>query len=245
MKKITIKSLLALVILCALVPITNAQIRIKMVDPSNNTVILRNYGGSTVDVSSYWFCNFPAYAQISAMTINSGSTNLAVGEEVNITSSINFGTSDAEFGLYTTNASSFANDMIDYLQWGSAGHQRESVANTAGIWVSGTFISASPPFEYTGTGSENGVANWSTVLSIDGISTRSFSIYPNPTSSSLSFKFPKTLDKGALNIYNVLGKTVLYKELSFNNSLEIDVSSFSQGLYLIKINNQTKRFIKQ
>ena len=109
----------------------NAQIRIKMVDPSDNTVVLRNYGGSTIDVSSYWFCNWPSYAQISGMSVNSGSTNLASGEEVNITSSINFGVSDAEFGLYTTNASSFANDMIDYLQWGSFGHQRESVANTA------------------------------------------------------------------------------------------------------------------
>ncbi|TGV02714.1 T9SS type A sorting domain-containing protein [Flavivirga rizhaonensis] len=223
----------------------NAQIRIKMVDPSDNTVILRNYGGSTVDVSSYWFCNFPSYAQISGMAINSGLTNLASGEEVSITSSINFGTADAEFGLYTTNSSGFTDDMIDYLQWGSASHQRESVANAAGIWVTGTFLSVSPPFEYTGTGSENGVANWGTTLSVNDFSVNSFSLSPNPSSSILSLKFPQVINDGTLSIYNVLGETILNKKLPLNNALEIDVSNFNQGLYLVKINNQVKRFIKR
>jgi len=223
----------------------NAQIRIKMVDPSDNTVVLRNYGGSTMDVSTYWFCNFPAYATISGMSVNSGSTNLAPGAEVNITSSINFGASDAEFGLYTTNASSFTNDMIDYLQWGSAGHQRESVANTANIWVTGTFISVSPPFEYTGTGSENGVSSWGTFLSSEDFKINSFSISPNPSSSILSLKFPQIIDNGTLNIYNILGENILNKTLSFNSTLEIDVSNFSQGMYLVKINNHTRRFVKQ
>lgn len=222
----------------------NAQIRIKTVDPSNNTVTLHNYGGSTVDVSTYWFCNFPAYARISDMSINSGSTNLASDAEVNITSSINFEVSDAEFGLYTTDTSFFDDDMVDYLQWGSAPHQREPVAVSAGIWALGTFISASPPFEYTGTGSENGVANWGTVLGLEDFEKNSFSMSPNPTSSLLSLKFPKIINDATLNIYNILGENIFNQKLSLNNSLEIDVSNFNQGLYLVKINNQTKRFVK-
>lgn len=223
----------------------NAQIRIKMVNPSDNTVVLRNYGGGTIDVSTYWFCNFPAYATISGMSVNSGSTNLAPNAEVNITSSINFGASDGEFGLYTTNASNFTDDMIDYLQWGSSGHQRESVAVSANIWDAGTFISVPPPFEYTGTGSENGVSNWGTFLSSEDFKINNFSISPNPTSSILSFKFPQIIDNGALNIYSILGEKILNKTFSFKSTLEIDVSNFSQGLYLVKINNQTKRFVKQ
>ena len=237
------KTILPTLLLLGMISL-NAQVRIKMVDPSNNTVTLHNYGGSTVDVSTYWFCNFPAYAQISAMSINSGSTNLSSGAEVNITSSINFSPTNSEFGLYTTNASSFTDDMIDYLQWGAASHQRESVAVSAGIWTAGTFISASPPFEYTGNGSENGVANWGTVLGLEDFKINNFSMSPNPTSSFLSLKFPKIINSGTLNIYNILGENIFNRKISLNNFLEIDVSNFNQGLYLVKINNQTKRFVK-
>ncbi len=223
----------------------NAQIRVKLVDPSDNTVVLHNYGGTTIDVSTYWFCNFPAYAAINGMSINSGSTNLAPDEEVSITSSINFDPSDAEFGLYTTNTSNFINDMVDYLQWGSSGHQREPVAVAAGIWNADTFISVDPPFEYTGTGSENGISNWETFLSSEDFKINNFSMSPNPTSSLLTLKFPKNIDKGTLNIYNTLGEVILSKIFSSSNTLQIDVSNFSQGIYLVKINNQTKRFIKQ
>ena len=225
----------------------NAQIRIKMVDPSDNTVVLRNYGGSTIDVSSYWFCNWPSYAQISGMSVNSGSTNLASGEEVNITSSINFGVSDAEFGLYTTNASSFANDMIDYLQWGSFGHQRESVANNANIWVSGTFISVSPPFEYTGTGSENGVSNWGTVLSSEDFSLNNFSIYPNPSTDFINLKLPKSVSDATVNVYNMLGKEV-YNSTTILNDEKINISNFNSGIYLLKVSAlgkiKTKQLVK-
>ncbi len=223
-----------------------AQVRIKLVDPSTNSVTLHNYGGSTVNVSSYWFCNFPSYAQISTMTVNSGSLSLASGAEVNITSSVNFGTTDGELGLYTTNASSFADDMIDYLQWGAFGHQRENVANAAGIWTTGTFISDSPPFEYTGNGSDNGVSNWGTVLSIEDFKNDlKFSIHPNPTNSILNLSFQKIIDKGSVRIYSILERNILNQEFSFNNNLKINISNLSKGLYLVKVNNQTNRFIKQ
>ncbi|GAA4900598.1 hypothetical protein GCM10023311_27800 [Flaviramulus aquimarinus] len=226
---------------------SNAQIRIKMLDPTNNTVVIHNYGGSTINISSYWFCNFPAYASISSMTVNSGSTNLASGEEVNITSSINFDASDGEFGLYTTNASGFTNDMIDYLQWGSFGHQREPVANAANIWVAGTFISVSPPFEYTGTGSENGVSNWASTLSIDNFSLNNLSIYPNPSANYIHLKLPKAISKATVNVYDMLGKEV-YSTTTILNDEKINIANLNSGIYLLKVSAlgkaKTKRIIK-
>ena len=66
-------------------------------------------------------------------------------------------------------------------------------------------------------------------------------IYPNPTSKTL------TLDSyimGNIKIINTLGKTVLTKNKK-HQITRIDLSVLTKGLYFIKINNQTSKFIIQ
>ena len=61
----------------------NAQVVINEIFPGG-TVELLNTGTSTVDVSSYWLCDFPAYEQLSNSNIQCGELMLAAGETVTV-----------------------------------------------------------------------------------------------------------------------------------------------------------------
>ena len=62
-------------------------------------------------------------------------------------------------------------------------------------------------------------------------SNNSISIKPNPASTTLMIN--SNLENFHLNIYTVLGHSILTKEVNFN--VEIDVSSFKKGLYTLTI----------
>lgn len=245
----TLKVALMLVIATFCFTNLTAQVRILKLDPATNSVTLKNFGASNVSISGYWFCNFPVYDQVSEMTTV---TSLDPGEEVNIGSTVAFAVADGEFGLYSTNANGFGTgavaNMLDYMQWGSANHQREPVAVSAGIWGVGTFINIAPPFEYTGDGTQNGVANWST-LGIDNFQEVStFKLYPNPTNSILNIEIQNAISNGTLEVYDLLGKQIYNQTIIANNISQIDVANWNSGLYLIKISSEdsaeTRRFVK-
>ncbi|WP_299112329.1 T9SS type A sorting domain-containing protein [uncultured Winogradskyella sp.] len=223
-----------------------AQVRIAKLDPASNSVTLKNFGSSNVPISGYWLCNFPAYAQVSTMT---SVTSLNPGEEVNIASSINFAVAEGEFGLYNTNSFGSAAAMEDYIQWGNANHQRESVAVAKGIWTANTFINVAPPFEYTGNGSQNGVSFWSTLSVNEFKELNHLNLYPNPSSSVLNIQTQGSISNGTLEVFNILGKRTLSQFIIFNEVAQIDVSNWNSGVYLIKISSEngeeTKRFVKQ
>ena len=226
--------------------ITFRSVRISKLDPSTNSVALKNFGSSTVDISGYWFCNFPAYGQVSSMT---STVMLNPGEEINIASSVNFAVADGEFGLYNTNSFGSDTAMEDYIQWGNAGHQRESVAVAKGIWDAGTFINVAPPFEYTGNGSQDGVAFWSTLGIEDFEQVGNIKLYPNPSNSILNITAQNAGTNGTIEIYSIVGKKVLSQKLELSEATKIDVSDWDSGLYLVKIlsdtGEETKRFVKQ
>ncbi|WP_299095946.1 T9SS type A sorting domain-containing protein [uncultured Winogradskyella sp.] len=226
--------------------ITFRSVRISKLDPSTNSVALKNFGSSAVDISGYWFCNFPAYGQVSAMT---STVMLNPGEEINIASSISFAVADGEFGLYNTNSFGSDTAMEDYIQWGNAGHQRESVAVNKGIWDAGTFINVAPPFEYTGNGSQDGVVYWSTLGINNFEEMGNVKLYPNPSNAVLNINVETVGANGTLEVYNILGKKVLRQEIELDQTSQIDVSGWDSGVYLVKISSdngeETKRFVKQ
>lgn len=77
-------------------------------------------------------------------------------------------------------------------------------------------------------------------------------IYPNPSEDIINITFTVDKTEGSfLEIYDVQGKTVYSKGLSFGGgTLQLDISSFSNGLYSVVIKNESgflvnERFIKQ
>ena len=225
---------------------TNAQIRIVQVDPATDTVTIHNYGGSPVDISSYWFCSLFSYIQLddAGLTVT-GSLNLNATTDVTI-SGFGLNNSNADLGLYNTNSFTSTTAMQDFTQWGSSPNGRESVAVSKGIWSAGDFITAPAPYEYFGNGAETGLSFWRTVLGIENFLLKGFSISPNPARSSLLIKLPDGLDKVRVEVFDVLGKEI------YNNvftKAPINISDWSNGVYFVRVFSDkavhTKRFIKQ
>ncbi len=95
--------------------------------------------------------------------------------------------------------------------------------------------------------SENiGNINWlkfneGTVLSVSDEDYQKVFMYPNPVSDVLNIKN----GIGAqIDIYDITGKQILTKQITTNNQV-INLSHFSNGLYLVKIENEGKVTVKK
>ena len=127
------------------------------VDLVDDTVELTNNSDSEVDVNGLVLCNFPAYAPIdgadpiapgASITVDVGAAGVALGDD------------DGEFGLYTSNSFEDPDAIIAYVEWGSAGHQRSSVAVAAGIW-DGEAVAAAPSLSAS-VSNPRSAADWAT-----------------------------------------------------------------------------------
>jgi len=69
------------------------------------------------------------------------------------------------------------------------------------------------------------------------------SIYPNPASDVIYMKnAPET--STIVSIYRIDGALILQKQISSQNKAS-NISELTSGLYVIKIDNQALKFIKQ
>lgn len=79
-------------------------------------------------------------------------------------------------------------------------------------------------------------------LSVNDFELESYlSIYPNPTTDVLNIKVTNTDLPDNYKIYNMLGQLVAEKEIKNDSDLSVTTSTYSNGMYFIKIskNNQT------
>ena len=110
---------------------------------SDGTFALTNTGDTDVDVSSYWACNFPAYEQLENLMVECGSLVIPAGDELVISGfNQNFNVNASEFGLYINSGFSSPDNILSYVDWGTAGGGRSSVAVAAGIWTDGDVVPA-------------------------------------------------------------------------------------------------------
>ena len=196
---------------------------------SRNWVELYNAGDGEVDISQLFLCDFPSYPRIADLTVLSGSTTLAAGEYVVLDwSNID---DDAEVGLYQANAEGdFGNAslMIDYMQYGSAGHQREGIAVEAGVWTAGEFVALSLTSETLQYFDNDmvGAGNWASSPATPGLenelvrtSTEDFDAlptefklygnYPNPFNPTTTIVYDLS-ESGhvSLKVYSILGREI-------------------------------------
>ncbi|MCL5129610.1 leucine-rich repeat protein [Algibacter sp. L4_22] len=82
------------------------------------------------------------------------------------------------------------------------------------------------------------------VLSINDLEQElGFTIYPNPTKDMLSIK-SKQLESAEVIVYDLNGRVLLSNDIS-GASHEINISSFSSGVYLLKIKVENSEFVKR
>ncbi|MEA3452601.1 MAG: BspA family leucine-rich repeat surface protein, partial [Bacteroidota bacterium] len=82
----------------------------------------------------------------------------------------------------------------------------------------------------------------SVLVAISELSDLGISIYPNPTSGKLTIKNEQLIINN-LEITDITGKTIFNSQFStLNSQLEIDLSSFESGIYLISIQTDKEIF---
>ena len=115
------------------------------------------------------------------------------------------------------------------------------------LWAHGN---GSLGFGYHGFGNKGGVDANITLSTPDFESEiREFSIYPNPSSSTMNIGLPTLIDGLKVEVYDILGKKVYADNLN-TLSTSIDVSTWNSGMFLVKLSSDegdislNKRFVK-
>src|SRR5436190_5865347 len=117
-------------------PSLRAQVRITEVTISSRNVEVTNFGTAPVNLSGWFFCHKFTYPGLSG--------TIAAGQSLQFT--VNFNQTGSDLCLYSNNNFSNPAGMQDFLQWGTAGNGRESVATdpTKQIWTAGFFFAVPP-----------------------------------------------------------------------------------------------------
>jgi hypothetical protein len=75
-------------------------------------------------------------------------------------------------------------------------------------------------------------------LKDNDIDVEGIKIYPNPTKDKLTIEFvSKNIQKLKLSIMNSLGQTINFKYEIINSKAQIDLTSFKNGIYYLKVHN--------
>lgn len=131
------------------------------------------------------------------------------------------------------------------------------ITNDGGTWVTNTFSFVATTTEVViyvralGANSKSNQVFYDNIslkmaatASVDDVFSSKVSVYPNPATNFVTVSTSEKIDR--LEIYNLLGKRVVATSKLNNNN--IDVSSLSKGVYLIKFTSgnsvATKKLIK-
>ncbi|NQX98537.1 MAG: lamin tail domain-containing protein, partial [Flavobacteriales bacterium] len=97
----------------------------------------------------------------------------------------------------------------------------------------GSFILMNPSFDAVNTNAV-GIANVEKVKN-------NFNIYPNPSSENVTIEFKNT-DYIYISVFSIIG-TIVYQNTINDNSVTINVSNWTKGIYIIKTKDSVKKLI--
>ncbi len=112
-------------------------------------VAVTNIGSGPGSLDRHQICQRPSYFAIDDVTVTAGETvYFAAGSSTGLDGQVfeagsGFGrltASSGEIGLYSSRSFDSSDDIVSYVEWGSSGHGRSSVAVEAGIWAAGDFV---------------------------------------------------------------------------------------------------------
>lgn len=67
-------------------------------------------------------------------------------------------------------------------------------------------------------------------------------VFPNPNNGNFTLEFDNRVDEGELVIVNNIGQIVFEREIIYEKSIVINLSSYSNGIYHLAVNTPDKRF---
>lgn len=139
-----------------------SNVRITSVDTDSRQVTLTNFGSCAAEVSNLQVCSDFFCATVGSTLPVNGTPNIAAGNSYTFQwNTWSPDPSGTDLALYVASPNyTNPDDMIDFVQWGSAGNGREPVADAKGIWTAGNFVTGISPYTYIGDGVQTGVAFW-------------------------------------------------------------------------------------
>lgn len=238
----------------ALVPAVAGTIYAK--DKTSNKIILDatttafNYGCTSVEVNrSLTSAGSPAvnYAANTANNLKVMAKSFLVTPTTNNPSgsaNLKFYFTEAEVAAWET-ATGNSRTALKVFKDGQGQFYPVTIGSFASTNVT---LSATTPTGLAGTyyfGIDSIVLGNATIQPLSGIS-----IYPNPASTELNINMTDGISENTkYTIYNYLGQTLKSVKVNSNSDLKINTSSYSQGVYIIKIekdgNTKTLKFIKE
>lgn len=88
---------------------------------------------------------------------------------------------------------------------------------------------------------ESGVA-----LSVERFNSFSFSLFPNPAKSLVTIRLNLTLDQNLnVNVYDVQGKRVTVSQSFNSETIELDTSKLSSGLYFVQLKSDVNTLVQR
>lgn len=126
---------------------------------SDGYVAVTNGSSETADPDGLFLCQFPSYPPLPAGPIEPGKSVHVAASDIGELSG-----DSGEAALYLRPDWSDPEAIAGYMQWGSAGHKRETPAVEAGVWERDAFVDASGAASLRAVGpGVNTVRGWSTV----------------------------------------------------------------------------------
>ena len=198
------------------------------------------WAGVTISNESGLENNIPVSSSNSKMYVHTyvtGSSNTGIPVRLKIENK-NDPTQSVETEAYTTVVDAYEVLEFDF---------NNEATGTAALNESYPFNMASLFFNFGSAGDDQTVYYFDNIsfgspisLALDSVSNESFKLYPNPVEDYLYIQSSDTTIKN-IDIYNMLGKRI-YTSSSENR---LDMSSYSAGIYFVKINNSTFKIVKK
>ena len=231
-----------------------SQVRITGVDPNQNLVFIRNYGATAVDITGHILSTKLTNFTVGSMNVIAGNPSSLGSMQTAWVQGGSIDATGADLALYTPGTTDFNNtsNLLDFVQWKSGGHGRESVAVSKGIWTAGDFVCGDPSYTYAGNGGtvDYGVNHWNGVnctTSIDEVNGgEKLTIYPNPAKGVLNVIIASNVTVLSYRLVNILGEVVLESIQNYSNEkLLLDISGFPKGQYVLVVNTATEVITKK
>jgi len=198
------------------------------------------WAGVTISNESGLENNIPVTSSNSKMYVHTyvtGSSNTGIPVRLKIENN-NDPTQSVETEAYTTVVDAWEILEFDF---------NNEATGTAALNENYPFSMASLFFNFGSAGDDQTVYYFDNIsfgspisLGLDSVSNESFKLYPNPVEDYLYIQSSDTTIKN-IDIYSILGKKI-YSTSSENR---LDMSSYSAGIYFIKVNNSTFKIVKK
>ena len=81
-------------------------------------------------------------------------------------------------------------------------------------------------------------------LSTETLDEDAFKVYPNPTKGKPQIQ-SNTITINTIRLYNLQGKQLLYKDDLYKNHIELDITVFETGVYILEITSKDSKIYKK